>query len=98
MQYHGWQITLTIVVGSVLFTHAGEKPLKYFILLFSTSRLRDFLNEISSHQFSKTLTQLIALIRVFRFSAPSFNAVTSFIRNIFKPGRHLGTEIWETLP
>ena len=42
----------------------------------------------------KTLTQLkIVLFRVLRFSAESFNAVTSFIRNIFKPGRHLGTEI-----
>ena len=41
----------------------------------------------------KPSPSLIVLCGVFRFSAASFNAVPSFIRNIFKPGHHLGTEI-----
>ena len=38
-----------------------------------------FWRPFSSHQFSKTLTQLIVGFRVFRFSATSFNAVTSIL-------------------
>ena len=70
-----------------------KKPLDYFIQLLRTNRLRVFLKTISSHQFLKTLTQLVVVFRVFRFSAGPFNAVTSSTRNIFKPGSHLGTEI-----
>ena len=83
---------LTIVVGSVLFTHAVKTPLEYFIQLLRTNRLRVFLKAIFVTLVLKNPhpVNCDVLFRVFRFSAAPFNAVTSFIRNIFKPGRHLG--------
>ena len=87
------------VVGSVLFTHEGKNPLEYVLYPAAQGELsQGFSQGHFHHQFSKTFTQLIVLFRVFRFSAASFNAVTSFIRNIFKPGRHLVTEMYQTLP
>ena len=63
--------------GSIdLFKHGGVKALEYFIqllnyLLFVYSKL------FSSHHFLKSLNQLIVLFRVFKFSAASFNSVSS---------------------
>ena len=82
------------VVGSVLFTHEGKNPLEYVLYPAAQGEpSQGFSRGHFHHQFSKTFTQLTVLFRVFRFSAASFNAVTSFIRNIFKPGRHLVTEM-----
>ena len=39
---------------------------------------------LSSHNFSKTLTQLIVLFRAFKFSAASFNSITSSRVTVFK--------------
>ena len=68
------------MVGSVLFTHADKKPLEYFIQLTGRTVSRFFSRPFSSQQFLKTLTHLIVLIHVFRFSVTSFDAVTSFAR------------------
>ena len=63
------------VVGFVLFTDRGIKPLKSFIQLFKRKLLRAFFGVFSSHQFSKTLNQLTVLgVQVF---GSAFDAATS---------------------
>ena len=46
-------------------------------LIFLNSEAFFFFTAISSHHFLKSLNQLIVLFRVFKFSAASFNSVTS---------------------
>ena len=74
------------------FTCGGKKLLEYFIQLLKNNHLHVF-SQGYSHNFSKTLTQLIVLFYAFKFSAASFNSVTSSRFTVLKKsGRHLSTD------
>ena len=75
-----------------------QKPARVLYPTDRTNRLRVFLKAIFITTVLKNPHPLIVLIHVLRFPVASFNAVTSFIRDIFKPGRRLGTEMKDTLP
>ena len=61
-----------------LFKLGGVKALEYLIQLLKKNHLLFFFSKLfSSHHFLKSLNQLIVLFRVFKFSATSFNSVTS---------------------